>query len=95
MGANMPVDPFKLERFVAAQVPVYDEVRRELQAGSAQSLDLVHLPATARSRPQCNGAPLRHRVWLGGTRLSGSSGTWATLARMHRADVRARWQTAV
>ena len=37
MGANMPADPFKLERFVAAQVSVYDEVRRELQAGSKRS----------------------------------------------------------
>jgi uncharacterized protein (DUF1810 family) len=30
-------DPFDLERFVDAQVPVYDEVRRELKVGRKQS----------------------------------------------------------
>ena len=30
-------DPFSLERFVDAQAPVYDEVRRELMAGRKQS----------------------------------------------------------
>ena len=30
-------DPFDLERFVDAQAPVYDEVRRELKAGRKQS----------------------------------------------------------
>jgi uncharacterized protein (DUF1810 family) len=30
-------DPFDLERFVEAQAPVYDEVRRELRAGRKQS----------------------------------------------------------
>ncbi len=31
------VDPFNLERFVDAQAPVYDEVRRELTVGRKQS----------------------------------------------------------
>jgi uncharacterized protein (DUF1810 family) len=30
-------DPFDLQRFVEAQAPVYDEVRRELKAGRKQS----------------------------------------------------------
>ena len=30
-------DPFNLERFVEAQAPVYDAVRRELEAGRKQS----------------------------------------------------------
>ena len=30
-------DPFDLERFVGAQVPLYDEVRRELEVGRKQS----------------------------------------------------------
>jgi uncharacterized protein (DUF1810 family) len=30
-------DPFDLDRFVDAQAPVYDEVRRELKAGRKQS----------------------------------------------------------
>ena len=30
-------DPFNLERFVDAQAPVYDQVRRELMAGRKQS----------------------------------------------------------
>jgi uncharacterized protein (DUF1810 family) len=30
-------DPFDLERFIEAQAPVYDEVRRELKAGRKQS----------------------------------------------------------
>jgi len=30
-------DPFNLERFVEAQAPVYDQVRRELEAGRKQS----------------------------------------------------------
>jgi len=30
-------DPFNLERFVDAQAPVYDQVRRELQAGRKES----------------------------------------------------------
>jgi uncharacterized protein (DUF1810 family) len=30
-------DPFDLERFVVAQAPVYDEVRRELKVGRKQS----------------------------------------------------------
>jgi uncharacterized protein (DUF1810 family) len=30
-------DPFNLERFVGAQAPIYDEVRRELRAGSKQT----------------------------------------------------------
>ena len=30
-------DPFNLERFVDAQAPVYDQARRELEAGRKQS----------------------------------------------------------
>jgi uncharacterized protein (DUF1810 family) len=34
---DAPNDPFDLERFVKAQGPVYDQVRRELTAGRKQS----------------------------------------------------------
>ena len=49
-------DAFDLERFVTAQAPVFAAALAELQAGpEAQPLDVVRLPAAARTGPLRDG----------------------------------------
>jgi uncharacterized protein (DUF1810 family) len=43
-------DRFDLQRFVTAQDPVFETVLAELRAGRKQTLDVVRLSSTGRSR---------------------------------------------
>ena len=79
-------DAMDLDRFVAAQAPVLDQVRRGVGGGAeAQPLDVVRLPAAARARPKRHGAAVWPRLAGGGAGLSRASRAGAAAGGVHRA----------
>ena len=56
-------DPFNLERFLNAQAPVYEQVRRELKVGRKQSHWMWFIfPQIAGLRTKPDVCPLRDRL---------------------------------
>ena len=84
-GLTCPIPTaFDLERFVTAQAPVFATALAELKAGrEAQPLDVVRLPAAARTGALRDGHALRHRLARRGAGLPRPSAARAAADRVH------------